>query len=157
VRRAARFSPDRRYRYVLTRRWDRVRPVCAFVLLNPSTADERADDPTVRRCAAFARRWGFGGLTLVNLFALRATEPRALRDAPDPVGRANDVGLLRQTRRAAVVVLGWGAHGRLRGRAEEVRSLLSPLSAKFRILGRTRSGEPRHPLYLAGDSLLTGA
>jgi hypothetical protein len=157
VRRGARFSRDRRFRYVLTRLWDRAQPVCAFVLLNPSAADERADDPTVRRCAAFARRWGFGGVTIVNLFALRATQPRALRDAADPIGRRNDLALVRQARRAALVVLGWGEQGRLRGRAAEVRSLLTPFGAKLRVLGWTRSGEPRHPLYLDSDSLLTGA
>ncbi len=146
----ARFGGRRRYRYALWRRWDHSRPTCAFVLLNPSTADERDDDPTIRRCVAFARSWGFGGVIVVNLFALRASDPRSLRLARDPVGPANDRALVTHARGADLVVLGWGAHGRLRGRADEVRRLLAPVRAKLRRLGSTRSGEPRHPLYIRG-------
>src|SRR4028119_2392792 len=91
--RGAIFDPTRTYRYALWRTWDAARPPVAFVLLNPSTADARRDDPTIRRCANFARTWGFGGLEVVNLFAFRATHPTDLKCAADPVGPQNDVHL----------------------------------------------------------------
>ncbi len=155
--RGARFSRDRRYRYALTRSWDRAKPLCAFVLLNPSTADARVDDPTIRRCIGFARRWGFGGVVVVNLFALRATDSRVLRRTADPVGPANDRALVRQASRASLIVLGWGTQGALGGRAEAVRRMLEPLGPKLRLLGRTRAGEPRHPLYVRRDAALATA
>jgi hypothetical protein len=142
----AAFSPDRRYRYRLWRRWDRSRPVVTFVMLNPSTADERRDDPTIRRCIGFARRWGFGGAEVVNLFALRATDPRELRTVRDPVGPENDRHIRRAIARAALVVLAWGTHGAVAQRARAVGLVASP--RRPRCLGWTRSGEPRHPLYL---------
>ena len=101
----ATFSRDRRYRYRLWRRWDRSRAVVAFVMLNPSTADAMHDDPTIRRCVGFARAWGFGGVDVVNLFALRATDTRALRKAADPIGPANDRHLRRAVRSAGLIVL----------------------------------------------------
>ena len=121
-------------------------------MLNPSTADERRDDPTIRRCVGFARRWGFGGVEIVNLFALRASDPRVLRRAGDPVGAANDRHIARAAARATLVVLAWGACGRLRGRSAEIRARLSRPAP--RCLGLTRSGEPRHPLYLRADARL---
>ncbi|TMC73897.1 MAG: DUF1643 domain-containing protein [Chloroflexi bacterium] len=138
----ATFSADRRYRYRLWRRWDRTRPIVAFVMLNPSTADARHDDPTIRRCLGFARRWGYGGIEVVNLFAYRATDPRALRTVRDPVGRANRGHIQSALRRATLVIVAWGA------RADG--SLLAEL-AEARCLGLTRAGQPRHPLYLRGD------
>src|SRR4051794_4930837 len=83
---SARFSPDRLYRYELVRRWGDGPAACNFLLLNPSTADERSDDPTIARCWRRARAWGFGALVVTNLFALRATDPRVLRAAAVPVG-----------------------------------------------------------------------
>jgi hypothetical protein len=148
----ATFSADGRYRYRLWRSWDASRPRVAFVMLNPSTAGARRDDPTIRRCQGFARSWGFGGIEVVNLFALRATDPRLLRLADDPVGRENDRHLRSALTRSSLVVLAWGAHGSLRERAAAVRGLIS--RRRPRCLGLTRSGEPRHPLYLPGDARL---
>ncbi len=150
MRRGARFSADGRYRYRLWRRWDRALPVVAFCLLNPSTADARRDDPTIRRCIGFARTWGFGGVEVVNLFALRATDPRQLRRAQDPVGPRNDRAIRSAARRAAVVVLGWGAHPVARRRAGVAALRLG--GARLVTLGRTRGGAPRHPLYLRADT-----
>ena len=138
----ATFSADRRYRYRLWRRWDRSRPVVAFVMLNPSTADARNDDPTIRRCVGFARAWGYGGIEVVNLFAYRATDPRELRAANDAVGPENRRHIHRAIARAHLVVLAWGAHGSGSG-------LLS--LPRARCLGLTRAGRPRHPLYLRRD------
>ena len=140
--RGATFSADRRYRYRLWRRWDGARPVVAFVMLNPSTADARRDDPTIRRCIGFAKSWGFGGVEVVNLFAYRTTDPGELRRVADPVGADNDRHIQSAIARADLVVLAWGARARS-------RRLLSLPQA--RCLGLTRAGQPRHPLYLRSD------
>jgi hypothetical protein len=146
----AAFSRDRRYRYRLWRRWDRSRPTIAFCMLNPSTADARRDDPTIRRCIGFARHWGYGGIEVVNIFALRATDPRALRSARDPVGPRNDAFMLRAAAESPIVIA-WGVHGALRDREATALQLLGP-RARLLALGRTRSGAPRHPLYLRRDT-----
>jgi hypothetical protein len=147
----ATFSADGRYRYRLWRRWDRSRPMVAFVMLNPSTADARRDDPTIRRCVAFARRWGYGGIEVVNLFALRATDPGELRVAKDPSGPGNARHVGRALAAASLVVLAWGAHRALRDPPTLARRLLS--LRRPHCLGLTRSGEPRHPLYLRAGAL----
>lgn len=142
----ARFSPCRTWRYELWRRWGHA-PVAAFIGLNPSTADETQDDPTIRRCIGFAKRWGYGGLVMLNLFAYRSTDPRGLKVAADPVGPENDETLLRVTAEAGCVIAAWGAHGALFGRDAAVRRLLAHLTLDH--LGLTKAGHPRHPLYLA--------
>jgi hypothetical protein len=144
------FSECRRYRYSLTRTWTRRSAKIMFIGLNPSTADENVDDPTVRRCIGFARQWGYGGIILTNLFAFRSTDPAVLKNIPDPIGPDNDQTIIRCYRSSARVVVAWGAHGALQGRDERVLSLLSaPLC-----LGVTKSGLPRHPLYLAATTRL---
>ena len=119
-------------------------------MLNPSTADESTDDPTIRRCIGFARVWGYGGLEVVNLFALRTTDPRELRLSRDPIGGLNDAYLVDAMTRSAATVIAWGAHGVFRSRAAAALGLLSP-RARLLALGWTNSGEPRHPLYLRRD------
>jgi len=116
-----------------------------FVGLNPSTADEVDDDPTIRRCADYAKRWGHGALCMTNLFAYRATDPGVMKAHPAPVGRDNDRWLLELAQGAAVVVAAWGAHGAHRGRDREVKRLLGGRLACLRL---TRGGHPAHPLYL---------
>jgi hypothetical protein len=145
----AAFSRDRRYRYRLWRHWDQSRPAIAFCMLNPSTADARRDDPTIRRCIGFARGWGYGGIEVVNIFALRATDPRDLRSADDPIGPRNDAFMLRAAALSPVVIA-WGVHGALRDRGANALRLFGP-RARLLVLGRTRSGAPRHPLYLRRD------
>ncbi len=106
-RSSAVLSPDGVYRYQLVREWDRARPRVAFLMLNPSTADATQNDPTIRKCIAFARSWGCGSLEVVNLFAFRATDPRELGRCGarvDPVGAENDGYILAAARRASVVV-----------------------------------------------------
>ena len=140
------------YRYRLWRRWGDG-PAVAFVLLNPSTADAGRDDPTLRRCAGFARRWGYGAVEIVNLFAYRCTDPRGLRAAADPVGPGNDRHLRRAVRGAALVVAGWGAGGRLAGRDRAVADWLArAVPERLACLGLTRAGCPRHPLHLPGGA-----
>ena len=143
------FSRDGRYRYRLWRRWKRSLPVVAFVMLNPSTADAQRDDPTIRRCIGFARRWGCGGIEVVNLFALRATDPRRLRYTRDPVGPENVAHLARAAGRASLVVAAWGADPAVGTRGTE---LARRLSRRLRCLGVTRAGAPRHPLYLRSSA-----
>jgi hypothetical protein len=117
-------------------------------MLNPSTADETADDPTVARCTRRARLWGYGGLIVTNLFAYRATDPAGLRSAPDPVGPEGDTAIVAAARDAALVVCAWGNHGAYRGRATAVLALLDGLGVSPHHLALTRRGEPAHPLYL---------
>lgn len=152
TRRHATFSPDRRYRYGLDRGWDQVHwmPRVVFIGLNPSTADHLVDDPTIRRCAGFARAWGFKSLTMLNLFSYRATDPDELRHVEDPVGFSNDFVLGVHTRFAALTVAAWGAHPMAKERAEHL--VASGLLGSFTVLGLTKDGHPRHPLYLKADA-----
>jgi hypothetical protein len=137
------FSTCRRYRYTLWREWGRDN-YCMFIGLNPSTADEKTDDPTIRRCIGFAKRWGFGALCMTNLFAFRATDPRVMMGASKPVGQDNDRWLVDCARRAGIVIAAWGTHGQFLGRDEEVLNLLDDLYC----LRLTKEGFPAHPLYL---------
>jgi hypothetical protein len=157
VAKAARFSPDGRYRYALLRRWgDDTDPVITFVMLNPSTADAERDDPTIRRCIRFARANGYGCLHVVNLFGLRATDPRALLDADDPVGPDNTIYLARHiAARSVPLVAAWGGHtGDLqrfvRSRVAQVMDRLGGHTRNWLCLGTTTDGDPRHPLFVRG-------
>lgn len=145
------FSTDRRYRWQLTRIRSLVRLVRAWILLNPSTADETTDDPTVFRCQQRDISDGFDGTVILNIFAFRSTDPRQLYELEDPVGYANDTYIRRvaQHPRVAEIVCGWGNHGQLRSRGPTVLTLLRgerPLD--IRCLGLTKSNHPKHPLYL---------
>jgi hypothetical protein len=133
------------YRYELTRTWNTDLEVVAFLMLNPSTADARTDDATIRRCVGYARSWRFGGLVVRNLYALRATDPRELHRHPDPIGPDNDTYLDRCAG-DALTVLAWGAHGADRG--PEVITRLQATSARLAYLRLTRDGHPHHPLRL---------
>ena len=146
----AAFSPDRRYRYSLTRTWDPDWPPAVFVMLNPSTADAFQADPTIRRCLGFARAWHAGGIIVVNLFALRSPDPAVLRTDPDPVGPDNDTVIAHTLAGPTVgpVVAAWGTLGGLLGRDKTVRRILSAHCPELLCLGVTRDGHPRHPLYV---------
>lgn len=124
-------------------------PVLAAVLLNPSTADAVQEDATLVRLMARARSGGFGRLVVANLFALRATDPAALRRAADPVGPENDAAILAAADGAAMVLCGWGNQGRLHARGTAVEAMLRARGHLLWHLGLTRWGAPRHPLYVA--------
>ncbi|MCL4841447.1 MAG: DUF1643 domain-containing protein [Bryobacteraceae bacterium] len=130
---------------MLWRRWDQSLPVVNFVGLNPSTADEHRDDPTMRRCRQFAVSWGYGGFLMTNIFAFRATRPRDLKAAREPVGLQNDQWILRAADDAKLIVFVWGTHGSFRGRDGDVISLLGP---RGQCIALTKGGKPAHPLYL---------
>jgi hypothetical protein len=115
--------------------------------LNPSTADETEDDPTIRRCVQFARLWGYGGLCMANLFAFRAAKPAELFAASDPIGPGNDEWLMKLAASAGVVVAAWGNGGTHLERANAVTRLIPNLYC----LRMNRSGQPAHPLYLPAD------
>ena len=144
IDKGAKLTVDRLYRYRLWRIWDRTKRPALFVGLNPSTADENIDDPTIRRCIDFAMQWGNGGLLMANLFAYRATDPKELRGIADPIGRDNDTELLAAHREAGITILAWGNGGKYLGRGGIVTKML-PGAAHLRI---TKLGEPQHPLYL---------
>ncbi len=157
---AGSFSADMAYRYTLHRNWGGAPAdgrLVAWVMLNPSTADDTEDDPTVRRVIGYSRAWGFAGCVVVNLFALRATDPRALWRQPDPVGgSANDRAIAVWCSEAHEVVLAWGGGHRLvLGRARAVLDILAVHGVRGpRCLGVNAAGMPRHPLYLRGSTPL---
>ncbi len=116
-----------------------------FIGLNPSTADETSDDPTLTRCINYAKYWGFGGVCMANLFAFRATKPSAMKASNDPIGRANNKWIKKLANEADIVVAAWGNDGSYLKRSEQVKQLLPNLH----YLKINKSGEPAHPLYLA--------
>ncbi len=134
----------RNYRYALSRVWDSSQPYVLFIGLNPSTADETEDDPTIRRCLGFAKSWGYGGLVMANLFAWRATNPADMKQQDDPIGEKNDAWLVELARHAGVVVAAWGNDGSFRQRSAQIQALLPDLH----YLKLNGTGEPAHPLYL---------
>ncbi|WP_348720523.1 DUF1643 domain-containing protein [uncultured Alcanivorax sp.] len=144
LQRSANFSRCRQYRYALWRHWGPGDDFLLLIGLNPSTADHRQDDPTIRRCMGFARDWGYSGLCVANLFAYRATYPDDLFATDNPVGPKNDQWLRKLARQADLIVAAWGNHGRFMNRARIVSDRL-PAMHCIRLNG---SGEPAHPLYL---------
>ncbi len=144
------FDVRRDYRYLLWRRWDDSLPGLCFVMLNPSTADEQKNDPTIARCEGFARRWGFGRLDVVNAFAYRATESAALAKANNPVGELADQYIKEAVNRNEKLVLAWGNWGALNDRHLEMRDLIGARAAYG--FGVTKQFQPKHPLYLRNDS-----
>lgn len=139
-----------RYRYRLSRVWNPDKRPCVWVMLNPSTADASQDDPTIRKCVGFADRWGCGGITVVNLYALRSTDPDELDRHQDPVGPDNDSWISRSVRDASIVVCGWGQSFPIGGqdRITQVVQLIHQTGASPMCVGVTASGNPRHPLYV---------
>lgn len=142
------YSDCQSYRYALTRVWADEGSRVLFVMLNPSTATERQNDPTVERCERRARALGHAAFGVCNIFAWRATDPRDMRAAPDPVGPENDRAILEGADWADEVVCAWGTHGAHLGRGRAVEALLRRRGGELRHLGLTKAGHPRHPLYI---------
>jgi hypothetical protein len=136
------------YRYSLWREWNINAPNLVFIMLNPSKADADIDDPTLRRCINFAKSWGFGSLTVVNLFGYRSASPLDLRQVDDPIGKQNDRYLKKAIKSADRVVVAWGNNGKLMQRDRLVLELLSKHNVQPHCLGVTQAGYPRHPLYV---------
>lgn len=150
-------SGDGRYRYALTRAWSSAGSGITWVMLNPSTATAEQDDPTIRRCIGFSQMWGYGGLTILNLYAYRTTNPKELLEIEDPAGPMNHLNIERIIRDSTLVVAAWGAFAEkvdLRRGRTSVEALCHRARVACRCLGRTQSGAPRHPLYVKGTTKL---
>lgn len=139
------------YRYRLSRTWGSAKPL-TFIMLNPSTADADVDDPTIRRCMGFAEREGAGGIVVVNLYALRATNPQDLWQHPDPIGPGNDRHIKEAVKHSNRVICAWGSNAPC-GRVDYVRRQILG-ERPVRCLGTTKHGAPKHPLYLRKDQPL---
>jgi len=146
------YSPCRRYRYTLVRRFGK--PAAkkteriAFIGLNPSTATELVNDPTVRRCIGYARDWGYREFIMLNAFSFRSTDPKGLHTIEDPVGLHNNEQIRHWSRKSDVVVCCWGVHAVLQERDAFLRKELKRWNVNAKCLGKTLAGLPRHPLYL---------
>jgi hypothetical protein len=164
MKRENQFSKDRKYRYALWRYFETPHNLLKeysvtrdhdgfvmFIGLNPSTADETKDDPTLRRCIDFARRWGYRELCMTNLFGLRATNPRELKKVTDPLGAENDVTLLRIATKASLIICAWGmrTYSGIGDRDKVVLTMLTKF--QLQCLGVNSDGSPMHPLYIPAD------
>ena len=143
------YSACEAYRYALTRVWDPAAVRLVFVMLNPSTATEVQNDPTVERCERRARALGAGGFRVVNIFAYRATDPRLMRAQQDPVGPDNDAAIVDAAGWGQRLVCAWGSHGAHLGRGLAVEALLRRRGQPLFHLGLTQAGAPKHPLYIS--------
>ncbi len=159
TRSAASFSPCRRWRTWLERRWDAL-PIgagrhAAFIGMNPSTADEAVDDPTVQGCMARARAWGYGAAVMLNAFAYRATDKLRLLEVDDPIGPNNDADILRLSTAAGVVVVAWGQPPKaLRTRGPALAGMLRGAGIVPKCFAINADGSPKHPLYVRRDAKL---
>ena len=136
---------DGPYRYLLWRHWNEEQSRLLWIMLNPSTADEQGNDPTIRRLMTFSRSFGYGGLEVVNLFALRSPSPKALATAVDAVGPENDRYIQEAVARVSKVVVAWGDKGNF---CERAQSVLTQIDRPLWCLGMTKRGYPRHPLFV---------
>jgi hypothetical protein len=156
------FSPCRKYRYTLWREWagnllikpdtDHPDQYLMVIGLNPSTADETKDDPTIRKCIKFAKSWGFGALAMTNLFAWRDTDPAGMKSQPWPVGIDNDLWLAEIASRAGLILAAWGNHGTHEERASDVVTRVLKRNKLHCLAINQSTGQPKHPLYCKDSS-----
>ena len=154
IQRSAKFDATGQYRYWLKRQWALGGKAIALIMLNPSRADHRQDDPTLRRCMGLAQQWQFSRLTVVNLFAYCTASPQILKAAPQPVGQDNDEHIWQACKTADHIALAWGNWGTLRQRDQAVLKLLEPFREHLYCLGQNRTGQPRHPLFVPRQTSL---
>lgn len=145
------YSDCEAYRYELTRIWDDKGQKALFVMLNPSTATEFQNDPTVERCERRARALGFGAFRVTNIFAYRTTDPKVMRAMRDPIGPDNDAAIADGATWADRIVCAWGSHGAHMNRGAAVAGLLRATAKPLWHLGLTQAGQPKHPLYIGYD------
>lgn len=160
------FSEDRRYRYTLWRDWsddvleleeragNHTSEFVQFIGLNPSTADETKDDPTLRKCIGFAKRWGYGAMCMTNLFAFRATDPREMKRQLEPVGGENEPHIRRIAKEAGLVVAAWGVHGTHGNMDMNLKRWMAEMEIPLKCLRLTKHGHPEHPLYVPYETPL---
>lgn len=128
--------------------------IVTFIGLNPSTADETEDDPTIRRCIGYAKRWGFQGMIMLNIFAFRATDPKEMMTASEPIGKRNNEVIRITSEDSHKVVACWGIHGAYLNRDLKVQVLLRPILDRVFCFGKTLCGQPKHPLHLKRNTEL---
>ena len=138
------FSPCRKYRYTLWRVWDESKPLVMFLGLNPSTADEIKNDPTVTRCINYAKSWNYGGMYMMNIFAFRTTYPIELKKALEPIGKENNYWIEKISKNVDKCIGAWGNDGLFLNRSDYIKQNVNNLYC----LKINHSGEPSHPLYL---------
>lgn len=144
----AKFSENNEYRYVLWRNFDDKSKLCTFIGLNPSTADETVDDPTIRRCINFAANFNCGKMAMINLFAYRSTSPEIMKSYHSPIGPKNDEWILKVASQSQIIVACWGNHGVFLEQDKHILQLLE--SYNIFCLDKNKSGTPKHPLYVKG-------
>lgn len=143
------FSDCELYRYRLWRVWDGSKPKVCFIMLNPSTATHEVLDPTITRCKKRAEALDYGGLEVVNLFALRSTDPKALYLSLAPVGKGNFSQINLAATECHMTICAWGTHGKLLGIGEAIKGNMQTLHPeKTHYLKLNKDGSPAHPLYL---------
>lgn len=155
MEREAVISDCGKYRYLLRRAWDHERPRILFVMLNPSTADAEVDDATIRSCIRLAKSWGYGSFEVINLFGFRSTDPEGMGEAEDPIGAENDRIAQAAIGRCDMAICAWGAHRMAKTRQREMVSLITARRPVAYCLGTTKSGAPKHPLYIKSGTELT--
>ena len=151
MERCAEFDKKREYRYVLKRKWGTNDDnFVNFVLLNPSTADEKEDDPTVNRCIKFAKSWEYDGIWITNLFAYIATKPENMKKAVEPVGKDNDYYILEYAKKSKKIVIAWGSDEDFSKRGSQVIKILSQLKKTLYCFPRRN---PQHVLRVSNETL----
>ncbi len=143
-------SPCGLYRYKLSREWANG-PKLAFIMLNPSTADAKLDDPTIRRCIGFAHNARYGGIMIGNLFAWRATDAAELSKTSAPIGPDNDATLTEIIASTPVIVCAWGNGGAFLARDKRILKMIQDAGKVPHCLRMTKLGQPSHPLYLSAS------
>jgi len=150
IKKNAIFDTTKKYRYLLMRQWSENNAQITWIMLNPSTADENIDDPTIRRCIGFSKLYNAGKMEIVNLFSYRSTTPQTLYTINDPIGKETDQYILNSVKSADKVIIAWGNHGKLNNRSKYViNDLLSPYHNKIYTLKLLKNKEPGHPLYIS--------
>lgn len=147
---SATISEDQQYRYSLTRKVSDGERIVLFVGLNPSTADAKLDDPTIRRCVGFAKLWGFSWLLMGNVYAFRSTDPKNLQIVENPVGPRNRDELDKMMAASELVIAAWG-NNPLTAEAKEIADWVVK-QGKVKCLGQNKNGTPKHPLYIAAST-----
>lgn len=147
-------SDDGKYRYLLRRIWDYSKPRALLVMLNPSTADAKTDDATIRSCVRLLSGLGYGSMEVVNVFGLRATDPAELAKADDPIGPRNADVMNAAIGRCDVVIFAWGAHPMAEERGRLIRSTAKSYRPVVYCFGKTKNGHPKHPLYIKSGTPL---
>lgn len=155
LERAASISDCGKYRYLLRRSWDASKPGVLFVMLNPSTADAKVDDATIRSCIRLSKDMGYGSFEVVNLMAWRATDPKDLPTKPsEAMGGENPRTIEAAVCRNAAVICAWGAHPYASRFSGAVLDIIELNERRPMCFGKTKAGAPKHPLYIKSGTPL---